>query len=94
MLPGDQTKLADELTRREHNDELLGFIISNNLDLPIDEHEEVRIRLAGTVKHVPRCQFASFAKLEQLFEDVRLKAGKRRYEGSASTIGTLWLSVT
>jgi hypothetical protein len=71
VLPSDETKLADELPRRVHDDELLGFIISNNLDLPIDEHEEVRIRLAGTVEHVSCCQFASFAELEQLFQDVR-----------------------
>jgi hypothetical protein len=76
MLSGDETEFADELPRGEHDDELLGLIISNNLDLPIDEHEEVRIRLAGTVKHVSRCQFASFAELAQLFQGVWREDGK------------------
>jgi hypothetical protein len=63
VLSGDEHKFADELPRGVHNDELLGFMIANNFDLPIDEHEEVRIRLAGTVEHVSRCRFASFAEL-------------------------------
>jgi hypothetical protein len=46
VLSGHETKLADELHTLVHNDELLGFIISNDLGLPIDEHEEVKDLLA------------------------------------------------
>jgi hypothetical protein len=76
VLSGDEPKLADELPRREHDDELLGVFISNDLDLPIEEHEEVRIRLASTVEQVSLCQFSSFAELVQLFQDVRREDGK------------------
>ncbi len=47
---------ADELPTRVHDDELFGFIISNDLGRPIDEHEEVKDRVAVVTQPQPSFQ--------------------------------------
>ena len=75
-LSGEETQLPDELSVRVGDDELLGVVVSNNLDPPFDHHIEIRRRLAGTVEHVSRGQLASLAELRELFEDIGWEDGE------------------
>jgi len=75
-LSREQPQLPDELSRPVDDDQLLGLVVSNDLDLTFENHVEIPPRLAGTVESISGCHLPAIPELSELFEDVRGERGK------------------
>ncbi len=54
----------------------MGLVVSDDLDLPVDEHMEIPPRFAGPVEDLSGGQAPELPERSQLFEDVRGERGK------------------